>query len=90
MARSSRTSKQRSNDYISQRAAGYLHDGVDRVAAQGERVERHLHDGYELLDAQAHRVDEGMRNTIGSHPWMAVSGSAVLGFLLGLMSGRRT
>jgi ElaB/YqjD/DUF883 family membrane-anchored ribosome-binding protein len=90
MARSSRTSRSRSNGHLTQRAAGYLHGGVDRMAAQGERLERRLHDGYETLDTQAHRLDAGVRDTIGAHPWMAVGGSAMLGFLFGLLSGRRT
>ncbi len=91
MARNSRSSKQsNSNGHITQRAAGYLHGGVDRMAEQGERLERRLHDGYELLDSEAHRVGAGMRSAIDSHPWMAVGGSAAFGFLIGLLSGRKT
>lgn len=92
MARNSRSSKSGSNDsgYITQRAAGYLHGGVDRVAERGERLERRLHDGYETLDSEMHRVGAGVRSAIDSHPWMALGGSAAFGFLIGLLSGRRT
>lgn len=89
MARSSRTHKRRNGDYISQRAAEYLHGGVDRMAAQGERLERRLQDGYEYIDTEAHRLHANVRGTLGEHPWMAIGSSAALGFLVGLLSSRR-
>lgn len=88
MARTSRSQKKR-NDYIAQRAAEYLHDGVDRVVARGERLEQRLHDGYDRLDAQAHRLSENVHDTVGHHPWATIGGSVAVGFLVGFLSSRR-
>lgn len=77
-----------SNGYITQRAAGYLHDGVDRMAVRGERLERRLHDGVEKIDTEAHRLFHNVQGSVGEHPWMAVGGSVALGFLVGLLSSR--
>lgn len=87
MARALRKRKV-SNGYITQRAAGYLHDGVDRVARGGERLERRLQDGVEKIDSEAHRLLHSVRGSVGEHPWMAVGSSAALGFIVGLLSSR--
>lgn len=89
MARSSRTLRKRNGDYVTHRAAEYLHDGVDRVAARGERLERRLQDGYEYIDAGAHRLQANVHSTVSEHPWIAIGSSAALGFLAGLLSSRR-
>ncbi|MDR2876944.1 MAG: hypothetical protein LBV36_02745 [Chromatiales bacterium] len=80
--------KKATNTHISHRAAGYLHDGVDRIAVQGERLERRLQDGVEKIDHEAHRVMGHVKGSVGEHPWMAVGGSVALGFIFGLLSGR--
>lgn len=89
MARS-RVQRKRSDDYFVQRAAEYLHDGVDRMVEQGGRLEQRLHDGYDRIDAEAHRLNSNVQATIGHHPWMAIGGSVALGFLVGMLSARRS
>lgn len=88
MARTSRPQKKR-NDYVAQRAADYLHDGIDRVVARGEQFEQRLQDSYGRLDAQAHRLNDNIHETVGHHPWATIGGSVAVGFLVGLLSARR-
>lgn len=90
MARTvSRTRRKGNGDYVARRAADYLHQGVDRVADTGEYVERRLLDGYQALDTQKQRLNTNIRSTVESYPWMTIGGSAALGFLVGVLSGRR-
>jgi len=91
MARSSSSRQKRrsSDDYVVQRAAEYLHGGVDRLVEQGERLEQRLHDGYERIDAEAHRLNSNVQTSVGQHPWMTIGGSVAVGFLVGMLSARR-
>jgi ElaB/YqjD/DUF883 family membrane-anchored ribosome-binding protein len=89
-ARSARKGKSNNDgeSYITKRAAGYLHDGVDRIASRGERIEQRLHDGASRIDDEAHRFLYGVRGGVNHHPWVAVGGSVALGFIVGLLSAR--
>lgn len=86
----SKTRRKSNGDYISRRAADYLHQGVERAADGGEYVERRLQDGYQLIDAQAHRLGGNVKGIVEQHPWAAIGGSVAIGFLVGMLSGRRT
>jgi ElaB/YqjD/DUF883 family membrane-anchored ribosome-binding protein len=90
MARLASKTRRKVNDgYFSRRAADYLHQGVDRVADTGETVERRLQNGYQLLDTQAQRLNSNVRGMVEHYPWAAIGGSVAIGFLVGMLSGRR-
>lgn len=71
------------------RFAEHLHEGVDRVAERGERLESRLHDGREQFDEEAHRLVTRVSGLVRGSPWLALGGSVAIGFVIGALSRRR-
>jgi ElaB/YqjD/DUF883 family membrane-anchored ribosome-binding protein len=88
MRRMSRV-KTNGSSYYTRRAAQYLHDGIERLADRGERLEQRLQDGYQRVDRDAHELYSNVRDSVHQHPWMAVGSSAAIGFIIGFLSSSR-
>lgn len=88
MRRMSRV-KSNGNGHYTRRAADYLHEGIDRLAERGARLERRLQDGYQRVDKDAHEIYSTVRGSVHEHPWMAVGSSAAIGFIIGFLSSSR-
>lgn len=73
----------------SRRFAERLHEGVDRAAEQGERLERRLSEGREHLNEEAHHLGAGVLDFVRANPWAALGGSIAIGYLLGALSRHR-
>lgn len=84
-----RMSRVNTNGYYTRRAAEYLHGGIDRVADRSAHLERRLQHSYRRLDKDAHELYSTVRSSVHGHPWMAVGGSAAIGFLIGFLSSSR-
>lgn len=80
---------QNSGTSTTQRFAERLHEGVDKAAVKGERLEERLHESRENLDEEARRLNAGVMRIVRSNPWLALGGSIAVGFLLGAISRRR-
>ena len=65
----------------------------ERASAARARVEERLHKAKEAMDELREDVMERSRaaadRTVRDHPWESVAVAAGVGFLLGMLSGRR-
>lgn len=73
----------------SRRFAERLHEGVDRAAERGERLEQRLSEGREQLSDEARHLSAGVLEFVRSNPWVALGGSIAIGYLLGALSRHR-
>ncbi len=71
-----------------QRFAESLHEGVDKAAEKGARLEEQLYESRENLDEEARRLNAGVLRAVRKNPWLALGGTIAVGFLLGAMSRR--
>ncbi len=78
-----------SSGSTARRFADQVHEGVDRVAEHGERLESRLHDGREQIDEEAHRLATRVSTFVRRSPWLALGGSVAIGFMIGALSHRR-
>lgn len=73
----------------SRRVAERLHEGVDRAAERGERLEQRLNEGREQLSDEARHLSAGVLEFVRTNPWVALGGSIAIGYLLGALSRHR-
>lgn len=73
----------------SRRFAERLHEGVDRAAERGERLEQRLSEGREHLSDEARHLSAGVLEFVRTNPWVALGGTIAIGYLLGALSRHR-
>lgn len=77
-----------SAESTARRFAERLHEGVDRAAEQGEKLEKRLHEGREQLGEEARHLNAGLMEFVRNNTWVALGGSIAIGFLIGALSRR--
>lgn len=84
-----RSNGQSTSASTSRKAADRLHDGIDRAAEAGERLESNLRKQGAHLGAKADQATKSLKSYMHEKPWVVLGSTIAIGFLLGSLSRRK-